>query len=189
MLELVAVVLAIIYLLLASKEKLSCWYFYFVSSLIYSVIFWDVSLLMESMLNIFYVIMAVVGWQQWRYGGNDHHGIAIKSLALWQHAVIISGVLVMAAVNGWFLQQNTSAAFPYLDSFTTWASIVTTFLMIRKILENWLYWIVIDVLSIYLYLDRGLSYTAMLFAVYVLIAAFGYFSWRKVVEKDSLLSL
>ena len=78
------------------------------------------------------------------------------------------------------MQRFTSAAWPFLDAFTTWASVLTTFLVIWKILENWLYWLVIDSISIYLYLDRGLYLTALLFAVYLVIAIFGYLHWRKL---------
>ena len=178
--EIVAVVLAIAYLLLAAREHIACWACAFISSAIYTFVFWDVSLLMESMLNIFYAVMAVVGWYEWRYGGSKRGGLSISRLAYWQHICIILGALVLAGLNGWLMQRFTSAAWPFLDAFTTWASVLTTFLVIWKILENWLYWLVIDSISIYLYLDRGLYLTALLFAVYLVIAIFGYLHWRKL---------
>ena len=179
-LEITAVVLAIAYLLLAARENILCWYCAFASSAIYSVIFWDVSLLMESLLNVFYVVMAVVGWLQWKYGGKEHHGTSIKSFKLWQHAVVIGSVLLLALLNGWFMQHYTSAVWPFVDSFTTWASVVTTFMVIYKVLENWIYWFVIDSISMLLYLDRGLSLTAALYGAYLVIVIFGYLSWRKL---------
>jgi len=178
--EIVAVVLAIAYLLLAAREHIACWACAFISAAIYTVVFWDVSLLMESMLNIFYAVMAVVGWYEWRYGGSKHDGLSIGTLAYWQHICIILGALTLAGLNGWLMQRYTSAAWPFLDAFTTWASVLTTFLVIWKILENWLYWLVIDSISIYLYLDRGLYLTALLFAVYLVIAIFAYLHWRKL---------
>lgn len=178
--EIVAVVLAIAYLLLAAREHIACWACAFISSAIYTFVFWDVSLLMESMLNIFYAVMAVVGWYEWRYGDSKHGGLFIGRLAYWQHICIILGALVLAGLNGWLMQRFTSAAWPFLDAFTTWASVLTTFLVIWKILENWLYWLVIDSITIYLYLDRGLYLTALLFAVYLVIAIFGYLHWRKL---------
>jgi len=80
-LEIIAVILAIAYLLLAAREHIACWYCAFVSSALFSVIFWDVSLLMESLLNVFYVVMAVVGWYEWRRGGQAHTGVQIRTLA------------------------------------------------------------------------------------------------------------
>jgi nicotinamide mononucleotide transporter len=90
---------------------------------------------------------------------------------------VIAAVLIVTAVVG-SLISGTGAARPYVDSFTTVASVVTTFMVARKVLENWLYWIVIDAVSIWLYLDRGLQSTAGLFALYVVLAVVGYFQWR-----------
>ena len=185
--EAAAVMLAIGYLLLAVKEKIWCWYCAFVSTAIYTVLFWDVNLLMESALNVYYMGMAVFGWYQWTYGhraGEDAGdgaatGIAVQSLSRNQHLVIIVAIGNLSLVSGYLLSQYSTAAWPYVDSFTTWASVITTYLVAKKFLENWLYWIVIDSVSIPLYLDRGLPLTALLFAAYVCIAVAGYFSWKR----------
>jgi nicotinamide mononucleotide transporter len=180
--EAVAVVLAITYLLLAVKENILCWLFAFLSTAIYTVLFWDVSLLMESALNVYYMAMAVYGWQQWTRGGTNGdegaHALAIRSMSGQQHVLVITGIAILTVVSGYFLSEHSSAAWPYVDSFTTWASVITTYLVARKYLQNWLYWIVIDTVSIPLYIDRGLSLTALLFVAYVVIAAFGYVKWR-----------
>lgn len=181
LLEPVAVVLAIAYLLLAARESLWCWACAFGSSLLYVAIFFRVSLLMESALSVFYVAMAVVGWWQWRRGGSAAGaGLRIHRLPWQQHLFLFGGMLLLALVNGWFMQRYTSAVWPFVDSFTTWASIITTVLVIRKVLENWLYWILIDSISLYLYIDRGLHLTALLFAAYLVICVFGYLHWRRL---------
>ena len=193
-LEICAVILAIAYLLLAARENIFCWFWAFFSSGIYVYLFWQVGLLMESMLNIFYVLMACAGWLHWRSGGGQHVGevpeagqnkavgansLAIRTCKPWQHLLIISTMLVLALLNGWFMQTYTSAVWPFVDSFTTWASVITTFMVIYKYLENWLYWFVIDGISVYLYVDRALYLTALLFLAYLVIVAGGYISWRK----------
>ncbi len=188
LLESLAVILAVAYLLLAARENILCWYCAFASSAIYSVIFWDVSLLMESLLNVFYLVMAVVGWYEWKRGGKEQSGVRIRTLAGWQHGVIIASLIFAALVNGYLLQMFTGASWPYLDSFTTWASVLTTFMIVWKVLENWLYWIVIDSISIYLYLDRALYLTVILFGIYIVLAAYGYYSWRKHYLADSAQS-
>ena len=184
-LEAIAVVLAVAYLLLAAREHIACWYCAFVSSALFTVIFRDVSLLMESLLNVFYVVMAVVGWYTWRYGGNTHAGVRIRTLKPWQHLAIVLALLLAAGANGWFMQRYTTAVWPYLDAFTTWASVLTTFLVVWKVLENWLYWLVIDSLSIFLYIDRELYLTALLFAAYVVIVIFGFIHWRRLYREDT----
>jgi nicotinamide mononucleotide transporter len=172
-LEVLGVILAIAYLVLATKEIIWCWLCAFVSSSIYVYLFWQVGLVMESMLNVLHL----------QYGGSEHHGLEIKTLKAWQHVLIVSLILLLAWFNGWVMQTYTAAAWPYIDSFTTWASVLTTFMVIYKILENWLYWFVIDGISIYLYLDRGLYLTALLFLAYVGIVIFGFISWRRTMLK------
>ncbi len=184
--EALAVVLALAYLVLAARENSLCWYCALVSTAIYTALFWNVSLLMESALNVYYMGMAVYGWYQWREGGDDHQGIKIRALRPHHHGAIIALILVVSGVSGYLLQENSDAAWPYLDSFTTWASVITTWMVTQKILENWLYWIVIDAVSIVLYLDRGLDMTAALFVAYVLIAGTGYVSWRRHYRRQYL---
>lgn len=174
---------AITYLLLAVKEIVWCWLFGFISTLIYTVLFWNVSLLMDSALNVYYMAMAVFGWYQWTHGGgsdnNNQTALAVRSLSARQHLWIITTIVVLSAFSGYYLSEQTTAVWPYADSFTTWASVVTTYLVTQKYLQNWLYWIVIDVVAIPLYIDRGLALTALLFVFYVIIAVFGYFKWKQ----------
>jgi nicotinamide mononucleotide transporter len=181
--ELAAVLLSIAYILLALKEKRSCWYAAGISTAIYTVLFWDVSLLMDSALNAYYLLMAVYGWYQWGHGDNNQE-LAIQRLSVSKHLQMIGGVIVISLLSGYFLERYSSAAWPYLDSFTTWASVVTTWMLARKVLENWLYWVVIDAISIYLYIDRGLYLTAVLFAIYTLMAVAAYISWRHHYRAD-----
>ncbi|MGR9089875.1 MAG: nicotinamide riboside transporter PnuC [Gammaproteobacteria bacterium] len=175
----IAVMLAVAYLLLAAREHIACWACALASTAIYTAVFWDVSLLMESALNVYYMAMAVYGWQQWRYGGEAHEGVPIRTLSLRQHGLILAAVACLTLGSGTYLAEQTTAAWPYVDSFTTWASVITTVLVAKKYLENWLYWFVIDSVSIPLYLDRGLYLTAGLFAVYLVIIVFGYLSWQR----------
>ena len=180
--EAIAVVFAIAYLLLAVRENIFCWLFALLSTAIYTILFWDVSLLMESALNVYYMAMAVYGWQQWTRGGGSvdgkPHTLDVQSMTNKQHVLVIAAISVLTAVSGYLLGEHSSAVWPYVDSFTTWASVITTYLVARKYLQNWLYWIVIDTVSIPLYIDRGLNLTALLFVAYVVIAVVGYFKWR-----------
>jgi nicotinamide mononucleotide transporter len=177
--EALAVLLAIAYLLLAVRENILCWYCALLSTAIFTFLFWNVSLLMESALNVYYMIMAVYGWQQWKFGGSKHSGVLISELSARQNILIITAILILTLASGYLLSQHTSAAWPYVDSFTTWGSVITTIMVAKKVLENWLYWLVIDTISIPLYIDRGLYLTAILFMAYIVIAIVGYLSWRQ----------
>ncbi len=163
--ELAAVLLGIAYLLLAMRESLWCWYAAFASTSIFLYLFWEVDLLMESALQVYYLAMAVYGWWHWQQGSDSREQLAISRWSLRRHALAITAVLGLSAASGLALQQLTGAALPYLDSFTTWSSVLTTWMVARKILENWLYWLVIDSISNYLYIERELYLTALLFEV------------------------
>jgi nicotinamide mononucleotide transporter len=184
-LETVAVVLSIAYLLFAMKENSLCWYCAFFSTAIYVWIFGDVSLYMESALNIYYMLMAVYGWYQWQRGGQNHAGRKISRWSLSNHIIAIAAILIATVISGYLLTKNTDAQLPYLDSFTTWASVITTLMVARKIIENWLYWVVIDFASIFLYLDRGLDQTAGLFVLYIILAVAGYILWTKKYREQN----
>ena len=182
--ELLAVLLAIAYLLLALRENSLCWYCALASTAIFTGLFWDVSLLMESALNVYYMAMAVYGWWQWRGSkeavtNSGKSTIEISAWSLRKHLLAWGVIAGLTVVSGSLLASNTTAALPYLDSFTTWGSVLTTWMVTQKILENWLYWIVIDTVSIFLYVDRGLHLTSLLFVAYVIIVVFGFFAWRK----------
>ena len=184
-LETVAVVLGVAYLLFAMRENSLCWYCAFISTGIYIWIFGDVSLYMESALNAYYMVMAVYGWYQWQRGGSSANGIKLSVWGIKQHMAAIGLVLILSVVSGYLLSQNTEARMPYIDSFTTWGSVITTFMVARKVLENWLYWIVINSVAIFLYIDRDLYQTAGLFALYIILSVIGFIAWRKAYFQQS----
>lgn len=183
LLELTAVVFAIAYLILAVKENALCWYAAGISTLIFLVIFWDVNLYMESGLQIYYLAMAAFGRYQWRGTNHASANLQVSMWSMQQHLIALAVIALLTFTSGYLLNSGTDAQLPYLDSFTTWASVITTFMVVRKVLENWIYWLVIDAVSIYLYLDRELYFTSILFAVYIVIIFFGWFSWSKSYQQ------
>lgn len=179
LLELAAVIFAVAYLVLAVRENSLCWYAAGISTLIFLFIFWDVKLYMESGLQIYYLAMAFYGWYQWRGANRETANLRVSKWRAKQHVIALALIATLTFISGSLLNSGTDANLPYLDSFTTWASVVTTFMVARKILENWFYWLVIDSVSIYLYLDRELYFTSLLFAIYIVIIFFGWFAWNR----------
>ena len=184
-LETLAVVLGIGYLLLAMRESSLCWYCAFLSTALYVWIFGDVSLYMESALNVYYMAMAIYGWLQWQRGGADKSGVNIIRWTARQHILGVAIILAASVTSGYLLSSNTAAKLPYLDSFTTWGSVFTTIMVAQKVLENWLYWIVINSVSIYLYIDRGLDQTAAMFFLYLVLATVGFLTWKKAYDTQN----
>jgi nicotinamide mononucleotide transporter len=134
---------------------------------------------MESFLQVFYALIAIYGWRKWKNSDSNLPNILITSMKKREHFIFISFILILTSLSG-FLMSYTKADFPYLDSFTTIGAIFTTFLVAKRILENWLYWIIIDSFSIYIYLEKNLYITSFLFMLYLVLALFGYFSWRRL---------
>ena len=179
--ELVAAVLAVAYLVLAIRQQLSCWAAAFVSSCLYVWIMFGARLYMESVLNAFYAAMAVYGYWQWTRGRSGGT-LGISHWPASRHVWGLLAVLAMSAVSSFFLRRYTPAAWPFVDSMAAWSSVFATFLVARKVYENWHWWLVIDSVSLCLYYARGLYVTMLLFALYVLMIIIGMREWRRCLQ-------
>ena len=180
LMEIFAVLFAIIYLLLAVKQDVRCWYAVILSSSLYFFIMLSAKLYMEAYLQIFYILMAVYGWLQWNKVNVNETKFIVRTWSIKQHVIVISMILMIAYISGSLLNIYTKAALPFIDAFTTWGAIVATYMVAKKLLENWIYWFVIDSISILLFLSRELYLTSILFFVYLIIIYFGYRSWTKI---------
>ena len=180
-LEAASVLFSVLYLVLAIRENLWCWPAAFLSSVFLVVVAFDARLFAQVPLNAFYAAMAVYGWYQWRYAGRTRGAreLPIRVWPLRVHALAIGGSVALSPLLGWLLSRYTGAALPYLDSFVAVASVVTTYMVARKILENWLYWVVVDSLSLYLFWQRELYLLAALFALYLVLVVIGFVRWRR----------
>jgi len=177
--EIIAVISAILYLLLAAKEDVKCWFAVIISASLYFYIMYDAGLIMEAYLQIFYIVMALYGWLKWTKSIQTNSNNRIRTWSNIKHFITISSVIILATITGIILKKYSNAALPFLDAFTSWGAIITTYMVAQKILENWIYWFVIDSISIYIFISRELYLTSMLFFFYLIIICFGYVSWRK----------
>ncbi|MFO7764038.1 MAG: nicotinamide riboside transporter PnuC [Wenzhouxiangellaceae bacterium] len=186
--EVAAVLLAVAYLLLAVRQNRLCWVAAFISTALYTVLFWQVQLMMQSALNVYYMAMAVYGWWHWRHGRRTPGDPAEAQLPItrWsgrRHLLVLGLIAACALVSGALLDANTRAAWPYLDSVVTWGAVVTTWMVARKVLENWAYWMVINSLAVFLFIDRDMPLTAGLHVAYLVISVFGWTSWYRDYRK------
>ena len=177
--EAVAVACAVLYLLLAIRENIWCWLFAGVSTTIYVVLFLDARLYMESALNVFYLAMAVYGWRVWLTGREASNDMPVTTWPARIHAGALLAIGFLAGVSGLLLSRYSDAVYPFVDSATTFSAIWATFLVARKVLENWWYWLAIDAVSVVIYWARDLELTALLFVVYVIMIPFGLASWTR----------
>lgn len=176
--EWIAVALAIGYLLLAVRQNAWCWAFAIASSAIFLVLFARGGLIMQSALQAFYIAMGVYGWWAWRRGSGEGGGLPVSRWGRSRHVLAIAVLLSAAAVNGWIVARGQVGWVPYVDALVAWVSVLATWMVARKVLENWLYWIGADSVAAVLYWSQGFHATAVLFVLYVLIAVRGYVAWR-----------
>lgn len=174
--EALAVVFALAYLVLAVRESRWCWPAGMASTAIYLVLVYRAALYMQAALQIFYLGVAAYGWWHWDKARCPPRITTWPPVA---HAAAAAATFGLSATTGAWFAATTDAALPYLDSFITWGSILATWMVARKILENWVYWFVLDALSIYLYLSRGLALTAGLFGLYLVLVVVGFRTWRR----------
>ncbi|HTQ35902.1 MAG TPA: nicotinamide riboside transporter PnuC [Steroidobacteraceae bacterium] len=170
----IADVTGLIYVVLVMRQRRAGWVFGGVSSLILAVLAWRARLPMQALLQLSYVVASVYGWWRWSAAGGQ------RPIAVWHwrgHLVALAGCLLLSLpLKHWFAHMS---AFPFIDSLVFCAGMFATWLLARMYLENWVYWIVIDAVSIYLFVAQGLVAIAALFVLYLGIAAVGFHDWWK----------
>ena len=177
-----AVLFSILYVVLAAKQNIWCWFFAGISVTLYIYICFISHLFAETGLQVFYLFMAVYGYYNWN---NSKIAININQWNFSKHLFLILIAAIITFLMGFYFTTYTSAKMPIVDSFTSVFSIIATYMLTKKVLESWLYWIVIDAMSIYLYFSRDLHLTSLLFLIYTVIAIFGYFAWIKQMRIDA----
>ena len=176
--EIVAALLAITYLLLAMRQDARCWIAWIISSLMYLFVMYSAGLYMEAGLQIFYLLMGFYGLYQWQYKPLNNESLKIKVWPKTTHMMCLTILFLLATASGYILSSNTDAVSPYIDAFTTWGAIIASYMVAKKILENWIYWFVVDFVSVFLFVSRELYPTALLFCLYLVLVIFGYRSWK-----------
>ena len=174
-----AVAAAVAYLVFAIRQNRWCWPAAILSSAIFFVLMLQASLPMQALLQLFYIGMAVYGWWHWSKGGEGGGEAPVVRWPLARHVLLLAIIATTGLLFGWAWGQQGEAAWPILDSLVACGAVAATWMVARKVLENWLYWLVIDAISAFLYFHQGLALTGLLFLCYLVFATLGYFSWRK----------
>jgi len=177
--EAIATLLGIAYVILAIRQSIWAWPSAFVSTLIYTILFWQAQLPLQSLLNAYYLAMAVYGFWLWHQPPQSDKAIQVHQQTFGFHlSFLLLGSLLTWGI-GSYLQSGNYSAAPYLDAGVMIFSVLNTDLMARKLLENWLYWLVINSAAMYLYWLSGFYLTIVMFMLYFVLAIIGYLTWRK----------
>jgi len=175
--ELVAVALGLAYIVLAIRQHRACWIAGGASTAIYIVVFLKHGLLLQAALQVAYVALSIYGWIAWRAGGDLP--ARPQAWPLSKHLLAVLAVLLVTAASTPLLAQYTNAPAPFADSLGTWASVVATWLLARRYLETWFWWMVIDSGLATLFASQGLAFTAGLYLAYAVLAIAGWRAWRR----------
>ncbi|MDD3319919.1 MAG: nicotinamide riboside transporter PnuC [Paludibacter sp.] len=182
--EITGTILSLIYLYLSIKQKISLWIFGFLCSALYVVVFWRSKFYADMSLQFYYLAVSVYGWINWKNGAHTNlNEIKIEKTNLKKAVYLLLTSVLIYFLYYFILKNYTDSPLPKADSFTTALSIVATWMLARKLIENWLLWILIDAVSSGLYFYKQLFPTAILFGIYTIMALVGYLQWRKSISK------
>lgn len=178
--EIVGVILSLIYLYLSIKQKISLWIYGFLSSALYIVVFFRTKFYADMSLQFYYLVISVYGWFSWKHGKPEtgqELPVSKTSNRLMFHLGIAS--VIIYVVYYLVLAKFTDSTIPKADSLVGMLSVIGTWMLARKLIENWLVWIAADGIATGLFIYKGLYPTAILFFIYTAMAIVGYLQWKK----------
>jgi nicotinamide mononucleotide transporter len=178
-LEISAAVFGAVSVYLSAKENIWSWPTAIINVGLYTIVFFQSRLYADMGLQVVYLTLSIYGWYNWLHGGEQRTVLHVSRATPRTLAVLAVLVIAGSLVLGATLHRHTNAALPFLDSALTVTSLAAQWLMTRKILENWLLWLAVDVVYVPMFISRGLIATAVLYAVFLLLAMLGYISWRR----------
>jgi nicotinamide mononucleotide transporter len=185
-LELFAAVVGALSVWLSVRQNIWSWPTAIVNVVLYAIVFFEAKLYADMGLQVVYAVLSIYGWYEWLHGGEGHTELRVTRTGPALGALLTGIALAGAVLLGTLLQRATDAALPFMDSFLSSSSLVAQWMMTRKKLENWLVWILVDVLYVGMFVFKGLYLTAGLYAVFLALAVKGYLDWRRTLADAPL---
>jgi len=185
--EIVGAILSLIYLYLSIQQKVSLWFFGIVSSMFYIVVFFQTKFYADMSLQFYYVVISIYGWINWKHpkaGKTSELPTTQMSKQLWLYLTVATAIIYF--IYYFILKNYTDSVIPKSDSLVGALSVVGTWMLARKLIENWLIWIAADALCVGLYIYKELYPTAILFVIYTVMAGVGYWQWKRTIQCASV---
>ena len=198
--EITATIFGLACVWLTVKANIWNWPVGLVQVFLYIFVFWQAKLYSDAGLQVVYIIVGIYGWWYWLHGSKNKTEVQITSIYnpkrwsvqnLYRNELLRWTLIAVLGTGlwGWIMATHTDAACPYADGFVVVTSLVAQWLMAKKKLESWWFWIAVDVMAVDVYLYKDLYFTSALYAVFLGLAITGYFAWKKTFqEKCNLLS-
>ncbi|MDF7813236.1 nicotinamide riboside transporter PnuC [Hymenobacter sp. YC55] len=185
-LEWVAVLTGFACVWLAARESLWNFPVAIVSCGLYIIVYLRAGLYSDSMLQVMFIALSVYGWYEWLYGGRGKTELPVSHTRRREWVACALFVVGFTVGFGYYLDHNTDATVPHWDSFTTAVSMAAQYLLMRKRLENWWLWILVDIIYVPILWYKQLYPTSALYALYLGLAVYGYLEWRRAMRKEQL---
>lgn len=186
-LEIIGTFVGLIYLWLEYRASIYLWIASIIMPAIYIFVYYDAGLYADTGINVYYLLAAIYGWVFWTFGGRKHQRGKLPITSTPVKYIFPLALVFLVAFFGiaWILISFTDSTVPWLDSFTTALSIIGMWMLARKYVEQWLVWIGVDIVSSGLYIYKELNFTAALYAIYTIIAIFGYLKWKHIMQEQT----
>lgn len=184
--EIIAVLCGLLSVILTIKQNIWCWPVGLVQVVLFIGIFYEAKLYSDMVLHIIYVFLQFYGWYHWLYGDKNRDRLPVTQLDLIPLAIWCGVVVTGTSLWGYAMFRWTDAAFPFADAFIMVASLVAQWLMAQKKLQSWWFWISVDVVAVYVYWYKELNLTAILYAIFRVLATLGWLAWRKTYLQPEL---
>jgi nicotinamide mononucleotide transporter len=184
-LEIIGVVTGLLCVYLAARNNIWNWPLAIISVGIYIFIFFKSHLYADMGLQFYFMAMNIYGWYYWSHKPADEDKTPVIRVTRKETILSAIAIIIFTVFLGSVLKY-TPASFPYLDSFCTACSLVAQVFLARKVLENWLIWVFVDIIYVGVYIFKHLDLTAVMYAIYVAIAAMGYVDWKREYQKQPI---
>lgn len=186
LLEFLGTAFALVGVYLTARENILCWLFGIAGIIIYIYIFFQSKLYGDAALQFIYFFLSIYGWYQWQFGNANNNALSITTSNFKQLFLFVATGFFAGIFFGWLLNNYTDSDVPYWDGFTTSFSLVATYMMARKYLQHWIFWIVIDLVCTGIYTYKNLYITVFQYAVFCALAVMGYLQWKQKTKVSKL---
>lgn len=184
-LEIIGVIFGLLSVYFSVKQNIWTWPTGIISVSAFGFLFFEIKLYADVCLQIFFLWSCIQGWYFWLHGGKNRSELKISLLNVQQRILILFGVFACVLLIGFLFSKLTDAALPYLDSTASGMSVVSQLLMMRKKLDHWYLWIIVDILSVGIYIYKEVYLTAGLYVVFLILCISGLIEWRKETAKEA----
>lgn len=187
--EIIAVISGLISVYLTTRQNIWSWPTGLISVIAFGLLFFDIKLYADVILQGFFFITGLLGWYWWKFGGENKTELKVQLLRPFSRWLIFISLIPSVALMGWLLSTYTDASLPYWDSFTTVASVFAQLLLTKKIFENWILWISVDVVAIGVYFFKEVYLTAGLYVIFLCLATVGLIKWYRSWQQQKKITI